>query len=151
SKSNAQSDRKKEQASYNNPAPSCQPSGETLRAFLHLANMPFSSRLISALLAHFHNDPQALFAASDSELDEVPGVQARHLVRLRDQTLEVTERQWSWFERHGVRLLLRDHPEYPPDLQEIHDPPTMLFVRGNLTQSDHLSVGIVGSRHATAY
>jgi DNA processing protein len=151
SKSNEQITVAEERAPNGSAAPFSQPSGEALRAFLHLANMQFSSRLTTALLAHFKYDPQAIFTASDSDLDEVPGLQARHLVRMRDKTLAVTERQWSWFERHGVHLVLREDEAYPADLRDIPDPPPMLFVRGNLTEADTMSVGIVGSRHATPY
>src|SRR5262245_40007779 len=61
-----------------------EPTIEALRAYLHLANMQFSSRLTTALLVHFKHNSQALFAASDRDLDEVPGLQARHVVRMRD-------------------------------------------------------------------
>jgi hypothetical protein len=34
--------------------------------------LPFSSRLIAALLECFDNDPQAIFESSDAELDSIP-------------------------------------------------------------------------------
>ena len=36
-------------------------------------------------------------------------------------------------------------------LREIPDPPGLLFVRGTLKPSDALGIGIVGTRHGTAY
>jgi DNA processing protein len=36
-------------------------------------------------------------------------------------------------------------------LHEIHDPPAVLFVRGELLDEDALSLAIVGTRHATHY
>jgi len=91
-------------ADGNGPSP-CQPAGDALRAWLHLANLQFSSRLTAVLLAHFHHDPHAIFTSSDTELDDVPGLQGRHLVRIRDRTLDVTERQWNWFQRHGAWIV----------------------------------------------
>jgi DNA processing protein len=126
-------------------------TGEALRAWLRLTNVQFSARLLTALLSHFHQNPEAIFAATDSELEEVPGFQARHLVRLRDPSYEATDRQASWIERHGVRLLRRDQPDYPSLLNDIPDPPPFLFVRGTLSASDQTAIGIVGSRHATPY
>ena len=42
-------------------------------------------------------------------------------------------------------------PAYPRALREIHDPPGMLFVRGEILPQDALAMAIVGSRHATHY
>ncbi len=127
------------------------PTGEALRAWLRFANLQFSPRLLTALLAYCHDDPQALFAASDAELDAVPGLQPRHLVRLRDSSLEASERQVAWIERYGVQLIRYNQPTYPRLLRDIPDAPPLLFVRGSLRETDRLGVGIVGSRHATPY
>ena len=78
-----------------------EPSPEALPHWLRLANMPFSSKLISALLECFDNNPQAIFEASDAELDSIPIFQARHLVTLRKPEFEATDRQLKWFERYG--------------------------------------------------
>ena len=78
-----------------------EPSPEALPHWLRLANMPFSSKLISALLECFDNNPQAIFEASDAELDSIPIFQARHLITLRKPEFEATDRQLKWFERYG--------------------------------------------------
>ena len=130
---------------------STEPCPEALPHWLRLANLPFSSKLITALLECFDNDPAAIFEASDAELDSIPVFQARHLVTLRKPEYEATERQLNWYQRHGVRLLLPHHPEYPQALCTIPDPPPFLFVRGSLAEVKANSVGIVGSRHATPY
>lgn len=130
---------------------STDPSPEALSFCMHLDTLPFSSKLIAALLECFSNDPEAIFAASDGELDSVPLFQARHLVTLRKPEFEATDRQIRWFERYGVRLILPSHPEYPPALCTIPDPPPFLFIRGSLAGAKNNGVGIVGSRHATPY
>jgi DNA processing protein len=128
-----------------------EPDTGTLPQWLRLANLPFSSKLITALLECFDNDPAAIFAASNAELDSVPLFQARHLATLRKPEYVATERQLAWYERYGVRLLLPSSPEYPPALCTILDPPPFLFVRGSLAEMKANGVGIVGSRHATPY
>jgi DNA processing protein len=126
-------------------------SEDALRAWLRLANLPFSSRLFIALLRHFDNDPEAIFEATDAALDEVPGVQSRHLVALRDPAFLPTDRQLLWLERYSVRLVRYTDAEYPTALLELPDPPALLFVRGSLTPEDRNAIGIVGSRQATSY
>lgn len=131
--------------------PSLGPSGEALRAWMRLANLQFTPRLTTALLARFGSDPQAVFAATDAELDAIPGFLERHRLRLRDPNLNVTDRQWAWVEKQGVWLLLLGQAAYPHLLRQIPDPPPILFVRGTLPETDGFGVGLVGSRHATPY
>jgi DNA processing protein len=51
----------------------------------------------------------------------------------------------------GVQIVARGTSDYPRPLDEIPDPPPLLFVHGELHPSDALAVAIVGSRHATHY
>ena len=47
-----------------------------------------------------------------------------------------------------VKIISFWDTEYPPLLREIHDPPALLYVRGQLPHQEHFA--IVGSRRATA-
>ena len=49
----------------------------------------------------------------------------------------------------GVRVLLRDHPDYPTVLRNDVEPPAVLFVRGDLAGLDGPRVAIVGTRRCT--
>jgi DNA processing protein len=52
----------------------------------------------------------------------------------------------------GITLLSFDDPDYPQMLMDIPDPPAVLYIKGRLPDfSSRLSIGIVGTRHATAY
>jgi DNA processing protein len=50
-----------------------------------------------------------------------------------------------------IEILVESDAKYPRMLREIHDPPGVLFVRGDLRPDDALSIAMVGSRHATHY
>jgi DNA processing protein len=50
-----------------------------------------------------------------------------------------------------VQIVLAGDPTFPRLLTELSDPPVMLFVRGQFTQADQLSIGMVGTRHCTSY
>lgn len=128
-----------------------QPTFDLLDAWLHLANVPMSPRLLMALLKSFEFDPRRVLAASDDELDEIPRLTRSAATRLRDPMYRVGEKQKEWFAVHNVRLLLACHPEYPEALREIPDAPAILFFRGILHRNDALSVGIVGSRNTSPY
>lgn len=53
--------------------------------------------------------------------------------------------------KNGVRILSFDDPHYPKLLQEIHNPPLILYVKGTLIPEDEIAIAMVGSRHATPY
>lgn len=50
----------------------------------------------------------------------------------------------------GIDTVDRDDPRFPAALKTIHDPPIILYVRGQLPNTDQM-IGIVGSRDATPY
>ena len=48
-------------------------------------------------------------------------------------------------------MLTWDEPEYPARLREIYDPPTILYMRGNIELLSRPMISIVGSRRPTPY
>lgn len=53
----------------------------------------------------------------------------------------------AWCEQPGHALLVQDHPDYPSLLQEIADPPPLLFLKGDAALLVMPQLAIVGSRH----
>lgn len=51
----------------------------------------------------------------------------------------------------GVHVLTSESEHYPLHLRDIHDPPMVLYVWGELTARDHRSIGVVGSRRTSHY
>jgi DNA processing protein len=51
----------------------------------------------------------------------------------------------------GVTVLTAQSAAYPALLRTIHDPPIVLYVRGQLTAADARAVGVVGSRNTSFY
>lgn len=51
----------------------------------------------------------------------------------------------------GAHLITWAESSYPENLRHIPDPPLLLYVRGNLLNSDMLALSIVGTRRATRY
>lgn len=108
-------------------------------------------RLTAALLERF-GSPAAILQASPRQLVEVPHIGdklagAFHTaMRSADVDAELT-----LMEKHGVRLVLRGGPDYPPPLSQLADAPDLLYCRGTLEPRDANAVALVGSRHCTAY
>ena len=56
--------------------------------------------------------------------------------------------EWEKFKKHGVRLILREDPDFPELLKEIPFSPFGIYVRGKIPAAP-CSVAIVGTRKAT--
>ncbi|TWT45561.1 hypothetical protein RAS1_19890 [Phycisphaerae bacterium RAS1] len=65
--------------------------------------------------------------------------------------LRAAEQEIAAAQQHGVRIISRDDSDYPPGLRQIPDAPIVLFVRGELRQTDAVAVAVVGSRSCTIY
>ena len=100
-----------------------------------------------ALLERF-GTPRAVLAA----LREVDGVGPTLSRRIADAAREIdVEGEIELCRQYAVTILTEAQPDYPRLLREIHDPPGVLFVRGQLKPQDNLAIAIVGTRHATQY
>src|SRR5690242_4743586 len=123
---------------------------DELLDYLHLSlTTGIGPRLRTQLLQRF-GTPSAVLAAPPVELREVPGIGpelARRLAVAREESGAADELEYC--RNSGIQVLTQRCNGYPRGLQEIHDPPGVLFVRGTLLPSDALSIAIVGSRHAT--
>jgi DNA processing protein len=103
-------------------------------------------------LRELFGTPEAILAAQKSELLRVEGVGeevARSIAGWREQIDLDAELQR--IEKGNVRVVTRDDPEYPKNLQEIYDPPLVLYVKGILKAGETLAIGVVGSRRTTLY
>src|ERR1017187_4683361 len=97
-------------------------------------------------------EPQAVLAASKTELMQVEGVGeevARSITQWRE-TVDL-EAELQRLEKSGAHVVSRDDAEYPKHLREIYDPPLVLYVKGTLTERDALAIAVVGSRRTTLY
>ncbi|MFV2070546.1 MAG: DNA-processing protein DprA [Pirellulales bacterium] len=125
---------------------------DTLRAHLCLALVEGIGPLaMGRLIDQFESAAQVL-QCSPSELQGVQGIGpklAQRIASARDRN--DVEQQLALVKEHDLDILLPTDTQYPPLLQEIHDPPIVLFTRGRLQPSDSIAVAIVGTRHASRY
>jgi DNA processing protein len=106
---------------------------------------------VRSLLDRFGN-PEAILDASRQDLMQVQGVGeevARNVTGWRE-AIDL-DAELARIEKAGIRVVTRDDPDYPKRLREIYDPPLVLYVRGALSDRDHVAVGVVGSRRTSLY
>lgn len=104
------------------------------------------------LLVDSLGSAQAVLAADDQTLREIPGMVPQHLQRLRQAQRETDlARLRNLCVETGVHLVSYADAEYPRLLAQVPDAPPLLFVQGQLTRDDDLAVAMVGTRKATPY
>jgi len=106
---------------------------------------------LKRLLNRFH-EPEGIFRASLAELAEVDGIRediARSIIERRYSG--DPEEELKKAEKQGVRILTCSDPAYPALLKEIHDPPMVLFIKGNDIPANQTFIAVVGSRNSTGY
>ncbi len=67
------------------------------------------------------------------------------------QALRDAEEEWKRVRAEGASLLAYSDKAYPERLKEIFDPPTLLWVRGNVKLLTQPAIAVVGTRHPTPY
>ena len=120
----------------------------TLRLILVSGVGPITRK---ALLEHF-GSAQAVLDAPASQLQRVPGVGPKlsQLIAGAKHEIDV-ETEIQTCRDNGVAIVTEDQSVYPRMLREIHDPPGVLFLLGELRAEDAIAVAIVGTRHSTLY
>jgi len=61
------------------------------------------------------------------------------------------EKELAGLRKCGAKTLIHGTPEYPLSLTNIHNPPALLFCRGELLPEDFPSVSVVGARKISRY
>jgi DNA processing protein len=99
--------------------------------------------------------PESLLRAAcdgrEAELLGTPGITPKTVERLQEAAARKIDKAQQAMRDFGIRLLLRESPDYPVALAGLPDPPPYLFVRGAVEERDRAAVAIVGTRHATDY
>jgi DNA processing protein len=103
------------------------------------------------LLEVFHS-PQRVLTATRAELRTVDGIGAEVAAGIAGWEGKVDlAAELRRVAEFGARVITKDSPEYPPALRQIHNPPIVLYMWGELLARDHRAIGVVGSRKTSHY
>ena len=103
---------------------------------------------VARRLLDFFESPGAALRAKESELRKVLPVETAALVARGADPAEV-DRALKWAAEDENAILTLMDESYPPQLLEIPDPPSLLYVRGDAAILRRRMVAIVGSRSAS--
>ena len=105
----------------------------------------------AALLSMFE-DPEAIYFATEQELQRCEELTDAAVESLMDKTLLDCEEILEQCQRKKIHILTFQDAAYPARLKNIPDPPMVLYYKGTIPFFDELPViGVVGTRKASAY
>ncbi len=90
------------------------------------------------------------FGGASAALEALPGLSAKAKRPLLLPSEREIENEFREAERLGARLLGYGEADYPALLREIAAPPPVIALRGSLACLERPTIGIVGSRNASA-
>jgi DNA processing protein len=125
---------------------------DEVKSLIHLSIIPgVGNQTIRCLLAAFGSAQRAV-AATSKALAQVNGLTPDVRRQLIDGRSRVSvDRELEFIQAHQCHILTINDESYPPLLKQISDPPPVLYVKGQLSPQNTLSIAIVGSRSPTDY
>lgn len=120
--------------------------------YLRLSLVPgVGPKIFEQLLERFES-PANVLAAAPSDLRSVSGVGPKlaRQISLATDEIDIAP-HLELCRKNNVRIVDRKDAAYPKLLKQIHNPPNILYMHGEVVAQDELAIAIVGSRHATAY
>lgn len=119
--------------------------------WLALALTPGLGATRGRKLAEQFRGPQDIFHASLTELEGL-GLQAQSAQSIAlGKSLELATEEMARAHSLEVKIFTREDSQWPARLNEIYDPPLVLYVRGNVDAISRPGIAIVGTRHPTPY
>jgi DNA processing protein len=103
-------------------------------------------------LLEVFKEPQQVLAAKRSELRKVEGIgnEVADQISSWESTVDLTA-ELQRVRDFGASVITQESPSYPRPLREIHAPPIVLYVWGELQERDHHAIAIIGARRTTHY
>lgn len=98
------------------------------------------------LLAAF-GDARSIFEARRKELTLLPNITDAIAQQISaGQALLKAEEELRWLERYDIQTFFIQDGNYPARLRSIHQPPTLLYYKGNAPLDSLRTIGIIGTR-----
>jgi DNA processing protein len=103
-------------------------------------------------LLEVFKEPQQILGAKRSELRKVEGIGSEVADQIASwESIVDLAAELARIRDFGATVIGQESSSYPKSLREIHAPPIVLYVWGELNERDHHAIGIIGARRTTHY
>jgi len=96
--------------------------------------------------------PERVLAAKRSDLRKVEGIgnEVADQISAWESIVDLAA-ELDRVREFGASVITQESRSYPKSLQQIHAPPIVLYLWGELQERDHHAIGIIGARRTTHY
>ncbi len=96
--------------------------------------------------------PERILATKRGELRAIDGIgnEVAEEIANWESTVDLPA-ELARIRDFGAKVITASSPSYPRQLREIHAPPIVLYVWGELTERDQHAIGVIGSRRTSHY
>lgn len=106
---------------------------------------------IKKLINHFGSAENVLLASIE-ELSNVEGIGINIATTIKNFKSKINpDKEIEIIERENIKLLTYSDQDYPQMLKHLPDAPMLLYLKGDISKEDFLSIAIVGTRKPTSY
>jgi DNA processing protein len=103
-------------------------------------------------LLQVFKEPQQILAARRTDLRKVEGIGSEVADQISNwESIVDLAAELQLVRDYGATVITQESPSYPKPLREIHAPPIVLYVWGELQDRDQHAIGIIGARRTTYY
>lgn len=102
-------------------------------------------------LLDFFGEPQAIFKSAKEKLMHICGIGECAAQKISSFEESSLEKELKSARAHNLKIISIEDKNYPQNLKAIPGAPIVLYVKGEITETDSLSIAIVGSRKASFY
>ncbi|HLR83033.1 MAG TPA: DNA-processing protein DprA [Paenalcaligenes sp.] len=127
-------------------------SADELRAWLKLTMTPKLGTAQAMLLLSEFGLPQQILDHSLSQLSRYVSMEVAQALKadLDEQSHQLIEHTLQWVQAEDQYIITIADELYPKDLYNLHQPPLLLYAKGDLQMLQRPTLAIVGARNATA-
>jgi DNA processing protein len=121
-------------------------------ALLALHFIPGIGDYLVRQLVSYLGSAEKVFQTPKGKLLKIPGVGEVTADAIKTgKTFPAAEKELQKALKDNVQLIFFNDPGYPTRLKQVNDGPSLLYVKGNVDFEKEKTIGIVGTRKATAY
>jgi DNA processing protein len=121
-------------------------------AYIALNMLPTIGPVRLRKLLEVFQEPQQILAARRGDLRKVEGIGTEVADQIANwESIVDLSAELQRIRDFGATVMTQQSPSYPQSLREIHAPPIVLYVWGELLDRDHHAIGVIGARRTTHY
>src|SRR5438105_9377769 len=103
-------------------------------------------------LLQVFEQPEQILAVKRDQLRKVEGIGREVVDQISNwESIIDLPAELMRIKDFGATVITQNSPSYPKPLREIHAPPIVLYVWGEIQERDHHAIGIIGARRTTHY